>query len=247
MNAHNPARDATASPMTCLEFRRLKLADPHRLSAAALAHQRDCVLCQAFARRVDVQEQRIGAVLDIPVPDGLADRVLVRIHHGRPRPWRLLALAATVVLSVGLSFSLWHDYPRDDYARFAIEHTLHEPESFTDHRLADPSQFRLALARFGAELEAPVGEVLYMKLCPVPGGTGWHIVIRTEHGPATLLLIPRKAGTANTPGAPLEAEWRGLTALAEPGGEGYYAIVADTPERAQAIAAMMKERIRWRI
>ena len=238
MNSLPQYRDIPA--MTCLEFRRLKLAEPARLPAAALAHQDHCALCQAFARRVDKAELRVAEVLHIAVPEGLAERVLVHVHLGHRRPWKLMALAATVLLSVGLSAQVWRDYPRQDYARFAIEHTLHEPESFTSHRLADPGQFRLALASFGARLDAPVGEVLYMKLCPVPGGTGWHIVIRTEQGLATLLLIPRGSGHGEQ-----QADWAGLSARAEPGGEGYFAVVGESPEQTRAITAMLKTRIRW--
>ena len=242
MNTQRHPTDTVVSAMNCLEFRRLKLADPSRMPGEATAHQRECPLCDAFARRIDAREERVAATLAVPVPEGLADRVLLRVHHGQRRPWKLMALAASVVLSFGLGLSILHDYPREDYAAFAIEHTLHEPESFTDHRLADPGQFRLALAKFGAELNAPVGEVMYMKLCPVPGGTGWHIVIRTEQGPATLLLIPRKAGVGRET---LQAQWGGLNAVALPGGEGYFAVVADSPEKTQAVALMLRQRIRW--
>ena len=98
------------------------------------------------------------------------------------------------------------------------------------------------LARFGGELEQPIGTVRYMKLCPVPGGTGWHIVIDTEHGPATLLLIPGRAR-----GEPqFEATMKGWVAAAQAGGKGYYALVTDSPQSLQAIGELLRQRIRWR-
>jgi hypothetical protein len=225
----------------CMDFRREKLADPQRISAAARAHEGSCPLCQAFARRIDNNEARIARVLQVPTPDGLSDRVIMGVTHGRAQPWRLFALAATVVMSFGVGLQLWREGPQHEYARFAIEHVMHEPESFTEHRLADPAEFRYVLARFGAELEAPVGKVRYMKLCPVPEGTGWHIVIDTPKGMVTLLLVPgQKPG-----GQHLDASMHGSVAKAVPAGQGYYALVADSQQTLDAAADMFKTRLRW--
>ncbi len=227
---------------TCLDFRREKLADPRRLSSAARLHVHDCPQCRRFSRRIDAGEAQIEQVLAVPVPDGLADRVLLNVHHGKRRPWSLMALAATVVLSFGIGLQQWQ--PRGDinYARLAIEHVLHEPESMTDHRLADPSQFRFVLANFGGKMHRSVGKVRYMKLCPVPEGTGWHIVLDTEHGPATLLLVPGKGVSAPTG----TLQMKGHVARALPGGQGYYAIITESPQALDAISGMLSERVSWR-
>lgn len=227
---------------SCIDLRREKLADPKRLSAEATAHLARCEHCRAFARRIDALEQRTAQVLAVPVPDGLAERVLLRVHRNHKRPWKLWTLAACFVLSFGIGVEQWRPRETTDYARFAINHVMHEPESFSEHRLADPARFRTVLADFGGELKAPIGTVRYMRLCPVPTGTGWHIVLDTEVGPVTLLLIPGE----NISGAVLDAKFGGLTARALPGGQGYYAIVAETPEAVDAVERIINERVRWR-
>lgn len=226
---------------TCLDFRREKLADPRRLSPAARLHMHDCPMCRAFSRRIDAGEAQTEQVLAVPVPDGLADRVLLNVHHGKRLPWSLMALAATVALSFGIGYLQWQPRADVDYGRFAIEHVLHEPESMTDHRLADPSQFRFVLANFGARLHQPIGTVRYMKLCPVPEGTGWHIVLDTDYGPATLLLIPGKRLSTATQTTTL----KGYSARALPGGQGYYAIITESPQALEAISRMLAERVSW--
>ena len=70
--------------MNCLEFRHEKLADPRRLSAEALAHLEQCALCDAFARSVDESEARLAEMLRVPVPDGLAERAILRRKNGFP-------------------------------------------------------------------------------------------------------------------------------------------------------------------
>ncbi|QID18959.1 DUF3379 domain-containing protein [Nitrogeniibacter mangrovi] len=227
---------------TCLDLRREKLADPKRLSADARAHLAECGACRQFAHGIDTLEQQVAKVLAIPVPDGLADRVLLRVHRNQKRPWRLWALAASVLLSFGIGTVQWQPRTKPDYARFAIEHVMHEPQSFTEHRLTDPSRFRLVLANFGGHLLAPIGKVRYMRLCPVPNGTGWHIVLDTEVGPVTLLLIPGK----EISGKAFEAKFAGMTARALPGGQGYYAIVAETPQIVDAVEKLIDARVRWR-
>lgn len=226
----------------CLDFRREKLVDPKRLSAAARTHLRDCSACRDFARGIDNHAAQIDAALAVSVPEGLADRVLLRVHHGSGRPWKLWALAASVIFSLGLGVEQWQPRQSPDAARVAIEHVLHEPEAFTDARLADPDRFRFVLANFGGELSAPLGTVRYMKLCPVAQGTAWHVVLDTEFGEVTLLLIPDAKADDGTYRGTLD----GYSALVEPGGQGYVAIVTRSPHTLDQARRILDERVRWR-
>jgi hypothetical protein len=232
--------------MNCLEFRRHKLADPRRLPPEATAHVDACAHCHDFAAEVDRNEERLAAVLAVAVPEGLAERIILN-RKMRQRGWpryapRLLALAAAVVLTLGIGFSWWGGFASGEYAREAIKHVMHEPESFTTARIADQEVFRKVMHEFGADLQAPIGRVRYMKLCPVPGGTGWHIVFETEHGLATLILVPGKSMKVHQ----AEATLGGWNALAQSGGQGYYAIVTASPDSLEAVSRMLRQRVRWR-
>jgi hypothetical protein len=232
--------------MSCLEFRRRKLADPRHPSPEALAHMGECPACRGFTIEVNESEEHLAAALAIPVPEGLAERIILRRKTGARfssfSP-RLLAMAASVVLTIGISYTWWRDYASPDYARLAIEHVMHEPESFTTTRSADPELFRRVVQNFGGEMEGQLGKVRYMKLCPVPEGTGWHIVFETAQGGlATLILIPGK----RMPSQPALATVGGWTALARPGGQGFYAIITDSPQSLGAVDEMVRQRVRWR-
>ena len=137
------------------------------------------------------------------------------------------ALAATVLLTSGIGLA-WLNRPATepqyDFAASAIAHVKHEPESFTTIRDADPERFATILANFGADMRAPIGKVRYVKLCPVPEGTGWHIVFETEEGLVTLMLIPGHQPR----GRNLFEEKDGMSALVRAAGQGYYVIVAET-------------------
>ena len=227
--------------INCLAYRRLKLADPQRLNADARAHEADCAGCEAFARRIDLQESRIARVLDVPVPEGLDERILLNIRGRQRTPWRAWAMAASVVLTVSIGTAVWQGHGGYDAPRFAIEHVMHEPESFTTARLADPEEFRAVMAHFGGEITHSLGKVRYMKLCPGPEGAGWHVVLDTEFGLVTLFLIPGdKVRQAET------GTMQGYRALAEPAGRGHIAIVAENDAAIAAMAAAMRENVRWK-
>ncbi|MGH8172776.1 MAG: DUF3379 family protein, partial [Rhodanobacteraceae bacterium] len=63
--------------MDCLEFRRLLGSDPRVASAAARAHLETCPRCRDAYARAHAFEGRLSQALSVPVPEGLADRILL--------------------------------------------------------------------------------------------------------------------------------------------------------------------------
>lgn len=227
--------------MKCLDFHRAKLADPHRLSAEAQTHLAECGACAAFAGGVDEAERGIERALAAPVPEGLADRVLLRVHGSRPA-WRAWALAASIVLgsAVVLAALLYRPSPAEHYARQAIEHVAMEPESFRLVNVGDAHAFDELLRSAGARLKAPLGAVRYVKRCPVEGGTGLHVVFETSDGLATLLIVPAQP-LRNVERASAEG-WNGL---ARPAGRGHYAVVTSSAAATARVDRLIRDRIEW--
>lgn len=226
--------------MNCLEYRRSKLSDPRRLSAEAQAHERECAQCLGYAREVDETEASVAEALAVRVPEGLAERVLLRRRPAR-WGWAPWALAAGLVLAVAAAVHPFRPGASEQYARLAIEHVVMEPESLTTERGNDPAMLQAALRSFGGTLKAPLGRVRYVRLCPVEEGTGWHIVFETPEGLATLILVPDKH-VASAAGA----DAGGLDAMVHPAPRGYYAVV--TASRGSTVAAdrLIRQRIEWK-
>jgi hypothetical protein len=100
--------------MTCFELRRWKLAGARDPNAETLAHLRECPACAAFAESLDALEETLGTELRVPVPDGLADRVLLRLRQRTPYPRtqpstaeQLRAVASRISGAVGLLGASW--------------------------------------------------------------------------------------------------------------------------------------------
>ena len=224
--------------MNCLEFHRAKLADPRRLSPEARSHAGGCASCAAFAASVDEAEREIEHTVSVPVPEGLADRALLRAH-GTRRAWRPWALAASVVLAVAIGAAAPLHEPAGPQARLAIQHVAAEPESLTTlHR--DLRELEDFVRATGGKVKEPLGKLRYAKLCPVENGTGWHIVFETPEGPATLFLVAgQKLPAAQRASS---GEWN---ALARPTGRGYYAVVTSSAQKTAYVDRMLRERIDW--
>lgn len=226
--------------MNCLEFRRLKLADPRRLPTDAGTHAAGCAACDAFAREVDETEAALDRALSAPVPQGLEDRIIFRSRHPRPA-WRAWALAASVALGVALGWTLWKaPAPGGEIARLAIEHVVLEPESLTTLRNAESGALQAVLRELGATLKEPLGTVRYVKLCPVQDGFGWHVVFETPDGLATLIFAPGRTLRAQE-----TATMGGWNALARPAGGGYYAIVTASAAHTDRVDQWLRERVDW--
>lgn len=228
----------------CIDFRREKLADPRHLSDTAEEHLIACPACQGFSRRINAQERLLQQTASIDVPDGLADRIIVASRSRTAAPVRLWALAATLVLSVGVGWQYTHRAPGQQNIALAVEHVMHEPEALMSARQVEPERVAQVFENFGAQVRVPLSTVRYAKLCPVPGGTGWHIVFDTERGPVTLLLMPQHTPSAERARI-ITTSYRGMGVHVEPGGQGVFAVVAGDEEQARAAVGMLHQHVTW--
>lgn len=226
--------------MNCLDFRREKLADPRRLAPETKAHATGCPACAAFAREVDDSERALDRALMVPVPEGLADRIIFQSR--KPRlAWRAWALAATVLFAVALGFySFDRSAKADEYARLAIGHVLMEPESLAVMRNPDPEAFRAVVQNFGGSVKDLPGKIRYIRLCPFEDGPGWHVVFETPQGTATLFLVPGKK-----PKAVQSADIKGWNAVVHPTEKGYYAVVTASTSATSRFLQMLRDCIVW--
>ena len=215
--------------MNCIDFRREALAQPLRLAPAAGEHAAACDACGPFLERLRELDAELYQAMSIPVPDGLADRVLVSQGiRGRRRPW-LWALAAGVLLAFLVALLARPLITGRELAGEALAHVAHEPQSFQLLSVHAPDLLPKELALQGVRLARTVGQVTYATLCPM-SVRARHLVVRTAEGPVTLLLLPddpvRRGRTV--------VERDGMTAISLPAARGSIAIVA--PTRAQALA-----------
>lgn len=219
--------------MNCLEFRREAMARPESLGPEALSHAARCETCRALHEQVVRLERDVAEAACVPVPAGLAERILAGRRRSFAPPRRgLLALAAVLVLAIALGILSW---PRrdDPLARAGIDFVVdQEVSAILNAKPADPGALRRVTAALDVDLPERVGKVRYIGICPFEGTIAHHVVVMTPEGKATLLLFPEKPIRAKG-----GASARGLRSIAKPAGVGSVVIVgpAETVRRVEEI------------
>jgi hypothetical protein len=183
--------------MNCLEFRRLCLIDPDTRAAAYVAHAQSCARCARFARGQDEREHVLRAALRVDTPVALAERILLRHAFARDRtPRTRWAVAATLLLGVGVGLFTWHGMRVPTLTDEVLAHVRAEPESLTAGGPADPDKVSGVLRALGVTLDGAIGPVRYAGICDIALRPGGHLVLAGERGPVTLLLLPGSRAAA---------------------------------------------------
>jgi len=183
--------------MDCLEFRRLLGSDPQVGDADARAHMATCSACAALAADAQAFEARLSAALAVPVPDGLAERILASrrsdvVEPFQPRRrlgWIALAAAASVLLAFGVvryrqatslrAMVAAHVTAPDEHAALAMVAPV--PQAEVEHAFADR----------GVKLADVPPEVAYVSECPIGRWRSVHMVSAGAGGPVSVVYIVR--------------------------------------------------------
>lgn len=201
-----------------------------------------CAACAALAREVERFDAEIRGAMLVPVPEGLAERVLLRHKVRGPARFRgfrfgVWALAASLIIALGAVIQLYWATNGDQErvataaavgeghaAIAAITYVLdHEPQLLKANVSGDPAVLKSAIARLGLNLPAEGTTVRYLGKCPIPSGEGEHLVLQTPFGQVTLILVPEQSL-----GPRVVVAFRDRTAAVNPVRSGSYIVVADS-------------------
>jgi hypothetical protein len=179
--------------MNCLEVRRKILVEPDCVIAALQTHLDGCAGCREFVRRQQQMEARLQIALDVPLPDGLAARSLLRQSLLRKRQqrrsrWQAMA-AALVLLFAGLAG--WQlRQPVDPLGVVVLAHINQELKHLHDQQSLNLNDINHLLQPWGMKLPALPAKVNYAGVCPVGRARAVHLVVDVQNQPVTLLLLP---------------------------------------------------------
>jgi hypothetical protein len=179
--------------MDCAHYRRSMLADPRDPDPRFSEHRATCRDCTAFTDRLLKFESRLDRALRAPLPP---DRVVpLRAKSAQPalRPpafgRRWLAMAASALLALVVAGALWLAAPGPSLAADVVTHMGGEPDAWlrTD---PVPSAALLGVLRDSRlRLAASAGVVSYASSCAFRGHQVPHLVIQTESGPVTVMVL----------------------------------------------------------
>jgi hypothetical protein len=227
--------------VNCEHVRLLIGADPTGNAATVQEHLPGCPACAAFLAEMQGLDGRIRLAMQQP-PDLPQARIAPRAPRPRAAPaWRRYALAASVLLATALVLGTWVLRPSDSLARDVVTHVQGEPDSWLSERQVDAAGLAQALAGAGVALNLTSDKIVYAQSCFFHGHYVPHMVLETDQGPTTVLLLRHEHVTARQ--VFHEAGMSGVIVPAA--GGGGIAVLARGNGNLDGVAAQMQADVRW--
>ena len=188
--------------------------EPQVLSAEVAQHVATCAECARFRDETLTMEGRLKAALELPL-----HRFRKPAETGKAAP-RRFALAASLALALLLGGGAWLFRPQPALAGEVVEHVKHEPGSWQVHEAVSPEALAAVLAKAGVRYDARF-PVTYASPCPFRGHIVPHLVVQTDRGPLTVMVLAHVK--AEGTGEFSEGKYHGVVL---PAGSGSIAVVA---------------------
>ena len=189
----------------CTRYRTALLAHPHDADPALREHRASCRDCDLFTERLLRFEAALQSALRVELPDAAAvpkvsgpalasDRVVPLRARSPQRPpsfrtgWP--AMAAAVLMAVVVAGGLWLGIPRESLAADVVTHMKEEPQAWrrTDVPVQDAA-LEQVLRDSHLRLASAAGIVSYASSCRFRGHVVPHLVIQTDSGPVTVMVL----------------------------------------------------------
>jgi len=206
--------------------------EPQVLSAEVAQHVATCAACAKFRDETLAMEGRLKAALELPL----------HRFRGAPEPVRVaprrFALAASVVLALFVGGGAWLFRPQSALAAELVEHVKDEPGSWQGHEPVTPEALAAVLAKAGVRYDTRF-PVTYASPCPFRGHIVPHLVVQTDRGPLTVMVLAHVK--SETQGEFTEGAYRGIVL---PAGAGSIAVLARDGQDFDSDLAAVLEGVR---
>lgn len=222
--------------MNCDQARIRIGAEPNCEDAEVLAHVEGCPSCAQFRRELQDMEVVIAKALQINV-----ERPKRELPPFRRRP--LWAAAASLLVTVCAGATLWLLNPAATLAEQVVRHVREEPASL-EHPLqdAEPAEVATILARSGVRLKPGATRVSYAMRCWLRGRFVPHLVVKTDRGPATVLVLTSEPARQHSE----KFEEDGFYGVVVPAPRGVLVVLGHEPSVA-SVAATVIEALEYKI
>ncbi len=231
----------------CSQYRRAMLANPHDPDAELAAHRDGCGECAAYTGRLLRFEGKLERALRVHPPDAVKGGVVTALRPRRSpvvRKW--LALAASVLVGVGIAGALWLAAPHASLAADVVAHMAGEPQAWKRTDVAVPApELDFVLRNTHMRLRPDAGLVSYAQSCLFRGHRVPHLVVQTGMGPVTVMVLVHEPVSKPTPFD--EHGYRGT--LLPVAGHGSIAVLAKDQSgnlaSVESVASRVRSAIEW--
>jgi hypothetical protein len=195
-----------------LEFRRRTIAQPNDIDNELIEFAKDNIERQRFISDIKDVDKHIQDAVDIPVPDNLADRILLNTslkekvsHNERAADNNVvntrsrfkfdrvhLALAASFVIAISAFFFSTEQNMAHEAGEHALAHVYYEINALDKKEPISLQSVNDKLAVLGARIDELPGAITYAIFCDFKGEKGLHLIFESDFGPMTVFIVPSK-------------------------------------------------------
>jgi hypothetical protein len=225
------------------QYRSATMADPHDPDPDLRAHRESCAECRAFTEQLLRFEARLERALLIDIPT----KPVVLPFAGRAQgPRRWMAMAASLLLALVVAGGVWLTLPQRSLAAAVVAHMAGEPDAWqlTDVPVRD-ADLNEVLKDSRLRLKPAAGVVSYASSCSFRGHKVPHLVVQTQSGPVTVMVLVHEA--VRNPKQFDEQGYRG-TIVPVPGHGSIAVLMRDASSGSgdvERIAARVSDSIVW--
>jgi hypothetical protein len=214
----------------CTRYRQAMLAQPHDADPALREHRESCRDCNLFTERLLRFESGLERALRVALPDTAGEVAPLRARSPpRRRSFRTgwQAWAAGVLMALVVAGGLWLGVPGSSLAADVVTHMQEEPQAWRRTDLPVPSaELQSVLRDSHLRLAAGLGIVSYANSCGFRGHKVPHLVIQTESGPVTVMVLVNEHARK-----PVQFDEQGYRGVIVPvAGHGSLAVLTKGPD-----------------
>jgi hypothetical protein len=181
--------------MNFSEFKKLMGADPGNRDPETLSARHSAPEFEAVAADAEVFEEKLKGALNIQPPSDLLSQIKgISQQPVRKRNWIPLAMAASLLVFIGAAGLVWkQSHQWESVEAYIADHYSYDGSkviSKADDPLSEKEIKKILATLDAAADEQLVGRIQFIKFCPTPDGRGAHMVVSTQQGPMTIILMP---------------------------------------------------------
>jgi hypothetical protein len=220
-------------------------ADPHSGDPELREHRDSCRECAHYTEQLLRFESRLERALKVNVAAGTNVLPFALPPLRKARPWRWLAIAASVLVGVMVAAGVWLALPGASLAADVVAHMAGEPEAWGARDAVPDPTLESVLRDSNLRLSSPAGPVTYASSCSFRGRRVPHLVVQTDSGPVTVMVLAHEAVSK-----PVQFDEQGYRGTIVPvPGHGSIAVLMRGPgadaQQVDRIAAQVRDSIVW--
>lgn len=228
--------------MNCLTVRRIISTHVKDNSDAFLEHLSECSSCRSFYEKQLRFNNSLKQALEIEVPEGLAERVLVELNLNEKKTnqknLKWLAMAASILLVVVMfSTAPFHTPPA--LADAIVEHVKYDVAALREKSDISLQQLNQLLKPHGVKADRNIGKATSAGICVIKGKRGAHVVFQGNNKPVTVIILPEqlKADDEDAINDPL---YKGYLVSTK---HGTLAVISEDEESLQEFKIRMRDNL----